>query len=510
MAGIFFSIIAMKKLILTGLTGLAFCLTANAQGTDEPFFHLRKYYTQGNYGTARSQAMGGAFTALGGDLSNTYINPAGLGFYNRSEFSGTFNFIGSKNTATYIDQSTTENRSPLDIGQLGVVFSREGTGSRLKKGNFGVSYSTLASFSNSYSFRGSNNAHSISDSFAELANGSGLTPKEIADDYDKYGNAPDGFSMALMGGLLFYDQGRYLVNEEALPVSQSGKVTESGNLGQLNVSYGANFDDKTYIGAGLGIQTLRFDRSTSFDEKFPSNAQYLRSQYYDNELSINGTGLNLAVGVIQRLNDHLNLGATITTPTLLWLTDSFIQYAGVDPITSDAILYDRDARTALDEFKYRVVSPLKANVGLSAFLPQKIGVVSVEAEYVGFSRMNIKDKNSAAWSDGQNGSIQDEYKDVVNLKAGVELRKGIGRLRGGINLINDPLRYASDFNVKKNAVVGSAGVGIRTANFFADLSYSRYVSTGAYNPYILDDASHNSVLFRQVRSTVGITVGSFF
>lgn len=500
----------MKKLILTALAGITFAVTANAQGTDEPFFHLRKFYTQGNYGTARSQAMGGAFTALGADMSNTYINPAGLGFYNRSEFSGTFNFPGSNSTATYLGQSNTTNRSSLDIGQLGVVFSRDGMGSRVKKSNFGITYSTLANFSHTYSYAGSNDKHTIADSFAELANASGLTPEEIANDYDEYGNAPDGFSMALMGGLLYYDQGRYVVGEEALPVSQAGQVTESGNLGQLNISYGANFDDKTYIGAGLGIQTLRFDRSSRYDETFPSSAQYLRSQYYDNELTITGTGLNLTVGVIQRLNDHLNLGASVTTPTLMWVTDSFIQYGGVDILSPDAVLYDTEARTALDEFKYRIVSPLRANAGISAFLPKKIGVVSLEAEYVGFSRMGIRDKNSEIWSDGQNGIIQDEYKDVVNIKAGVELRKGIGRLRGGFNFINDPLRYAADYNVKKNTTIGSVGVGIRNSNFFADLSYSRYINTGAYNPYVLDDGSHNSVMFKQVRSTVGITVGSFF
>lgn len=182
-------------------------------------------------------------------------------------------------------------------------------------------------------------------------------------------------------------------------------MTESGNLGQLNISYGANFDDKTYFGAGLGIQTLRFDRSTVFDETFPSNSSYLRSQYYDNELSITGTGLNLTLGIIQRLNDHLNLGASITTPTLMWVTDSFVQYAGVNAVTPDAVLYDTEAQTALDEFKYRIVSPLRASAGISAFLPKKIGVVSLEAEYVGFSRMGIKDKNSAIWSDDQSGMI---------------------------------------------------------------------------------------------------------
>ena len=38
------------------------------------------------YGTARSSAMAGAFTSLGGDLASMGINPAGLGMYRSSEF----------------------------------------------------------------------------------------------------------------------------------------------------------------------------------------------------------------------------------------------------------------------------------------------------------------------------------------------------------------------------------------------------------------------------------------
>ena len=39
------------------------------------------------FGTARSMAMAGAFTSLGGDLSAMGINPAGLGMYRSNEIS---------------------------------------------------------------------------------------------------------------------------------------------------------------------------------------------------------------------------------------------------------------------------------------------------------------------------------------------------------------------------------------------------------------------------------------
>ena len=40
-----------------------------------------------NYGTARSMAMGNAFTALGADMVSTALNPAGVGMYVNSDVS---------------------------------------------------------------------------------------------------------------------------------------------------------------------------------------------------------------------------------------------------------------------------------------------------------------------------------------------------------------------------------------------------------------------------------------
>ena len=49
-------------------------------------------------GTARFMAMGGAFTALGGDLSTLTQNPAGIGVYRRSEIGATLDITPSKFT----------------------------------------------------------------------------------------------------------------------------------------------------------------------------------------------------------------------------------------------------------------------------------------------------------------------------------------------------------------------------------------------------------------------------
>jgi hypothetical protein len=70
----------MKKilpLLLIILSGSAFA--------QEPADALRFSWTVPN-GTARNQAIGGAMGSLGGDLSATFVNPAGLAFYRTGDF----------------------------------------------------------------------------------------------------------------------------------------------------------------------------------------------------------------------------------------------------------------------------------------------------------------------------------------------------------------------------------------------------------------------------------------
>jgi hypothetical protein len=57
------------------------------------------WFTQN--GTARSLAIGGAMGALGGDITATFVNPAGIGFYRTSEAVLSPNFSMNKATTSY-------------------------------------------------------------------------------------------------------------------------------------------------------------------------------------------------------------------------------------------------------------------------------------------------------------------------------------------------------------------------------------------------------------------------
>src|SRR5690606_37796505 len=71
----------MKRLYISLLT----CLSTTSLLAQIPEDALRMTWNVPS-GTARQQAIGGAMGALGGDISATFVNPAGLGFYKTSEF----------------------------------------------------------------------------------------------------------------------------------------------------------------------------------------------------------------------------------------------------------------------------------------------------------------------------------------------------------------------------------------------------------------------------------------
>ena len=75
----------MKRTFTIIATALMATAYANGQTAADAFL-----FSENNYeGTARTMAMGNAFTALGGDIGSATFNPAGTAVANYSQFSFT-------------------------------------------------------------------------------------------------------------------------------------------------------------------------------------------------------------------------------------------------------------------------------------------------------------------------------------------------------------------------------------------------------------------------------------
>ena len=106
----------MKKIFIVLFTGLFI----NAQ-SQEIADALR--YAQINTigGTARFQAMSGAFGALGGDFSAINVNPAGSSVFNFTQLGVTLGSYNTKNKSSYFGTKTSENSSTFDVNQAGGI-----------------------------------------------------------------------------------------------------------------------------------------------------------------------------------------------------------------------------------------------------------------------------------------------------------------------------------------------------------------------------------------------------
>ena len=75
----------MKKIITAAACAVLAGTVLQAQNVTDALRYSKNEY----YGTARTMAMGNAFTALGGDIGSIGINPAGSAVNNYSQFAVT-------------------------------------------------------------------------------------------------------------------------------------------------------------------------------------------------------------------------------------------------------------------------------------------------------------------------------------------------------------------------------------------------------------------------------------
>ena len=109
----------MKKYITIIIVGMTFSVLKAQETTPEDAL---RYAVENVTGSARYRGMGGAFGAVGGDLSALNQNPAGSLFFNNNYATVTASISNSKNSSSYNGTRTKDNDSSLDLNQAGVVF----------------------------------------------------------------------------------------------------------------------------------------------------------------------------------------------------------------------------------------------------------------------------------------------------------------------------------------------------------------------------------------------------
>ncbi|MBW8049597.1 MAG: hypothetical protein FVQ77_04515 [Cytophagales bacterium] len=509
---------------LTGLISFLFLISAcpaqNSSSQIDPgafgYYIDALRYSQTRFGgTARIQGMAGAQTALGADMSTLAGNPAGLGAFRHSIFSITpslgfgnteSDFCTSANSCT----TSTDTKSNFNISNIGIVFtnlSDDDSPGTWRAATYGISFTRLNNFHNRFIYEGVNKNNSMTDYFVEITNGIPVT--ELDQEFEQ---------ITSFQGLAYWT---FLTNPDDLvnntyysfitgdTVSQQEIVETTGAQNQWDLAYGANYDDQLFVGASLGIASIRYIEKKEFREDVIADTiENLRYFVLNDYYKTIGTGINLKFGLIYRPSDLVRAGIFIQTPTYYSMTDDYqtdiTAYFDNVSITSG---YASIEQRSLEEgtFSYKLTTPYRLSGGVALFAGKK-GFLSTDVEYVAY---NSADLNGGGLTfQGDNKTIKKLYKPAVNLKVGGELRFEIFRVRAGFALYGDPYNNIDNVNRKRTYITG--GVGMREKDYFLDIAFVTSKYNSAYTPYTLNDGSEPFATVKNSFTSLLFTFGTVF
>ena len=136
-------------------------------------------------GTARSMAMGGAFTSLGADMSSFGYNPAGFGMYQRNEISVSLGLgvVHAKNYNAYSGDDN--NNTHVSINNFGASFKVYESSGKLTAINFAFGYNKTADYNYDMLYASPTTESSLAYAFADIANGGKLTAPVVNEGTDQ-------------------------------------------------------------------------------------------------------------------------------------------------------------------------------------------------------------------------------------------------------------------------------------------------------------------------------------
>lgn len=495
--------------------------------------------------TARMQGVGGAMVSLGADMSVVGVNPAGLGFFNRSvfSFSPSMNFHDSN--SEYFGNSSSTYRNNFNFSNLGIVFnSNKGdyTDEKFKGGSFAISLSKLNDFNNEEVYSGRNPFNSIADYYVDRANAIGVDMDnpiydvdyawrqfliENADSYD-FETGDDGRQYITPQG----DFDGYTSLTGSLGgfyPNQYETIKTSGNQYAFNLAWGGNYNDKVYFGAGLSFESINYTKRSSYGE---NSFQDFNGQSDDllfeigvvERRKVTGSGIGFNGGVIVRPSTFITLGLSYKSPTFYSLKEesefrlftdwntNYTYYSDYDQTSYDLGYIDTDQedddkRPPLFVNEYNLRTPGRLSGGATVFLG-KIGFISGDVEYMDYTSGHVKSNDLAkAEVDSNNESIGNIYSNTLNFRLGSEFRYDLFRIRAGYGLYGNP--YADDSGLTQDRRDITFGLGVRQRDFFIDVAYVNRKIDQDYFPY---SVSENApiVQFSNVVNSVTATVGFNF
>lgn len=452
------------RIIPVILLALAYSPGLHAQNEAD----IRRFSSNYHFGTARHSALGGAMGALGGDLSAVFTNPASIAVFRFSEVGMSAGMELNSIQSTFLDNTSTSSTSRVVVNNAGLVLANETRNPYWKSFNVGISYNRFNTFNDELNLTGLvDYEQSLVRDFVQEANG--FFPDELSPISARLAweafviDNPDSSSNYV---------GEYIEGDR---IRQTLSSSRNGRMGETAITFGGNYNDVFYVGGSLNFQSIRYESLTSTTEAlvFPEGVSALSSYTYNEELLLDGLGVNLRLGFIAKAGDYIRIGCSVTTPTTFSITEEY-SYS-INANWTPALIGNPFFQDGF--FEYRLRTPWRYMASVAGFIGKK-GFISAQYEYANIAAGELREQNGSgqqAFFDQSNAIAAEFFTGSNTLRIGAEYRAAKQLfLRAGFahfnNTIPDLDQFANGANL--NRLQYSGGLGYRKALWSLDASYT--------------------------------------
>lgn len=496
-------------------------------------------------GTARFMSMGGAFGALGGDLTTLSQNPAGIGVYRNNEIGITVDLDAQTALSNSAGGDFRKNQTKFLLNNIGGVLTLRLPGNTVPNLNFGFTYNKTASFNRAYGGRLGAMQTSMTNWMAGVANSESVTVGDLTftDTYNPY-NPMDGKYEAPWIDILAYDS--FLINPIGDPTSPkwegqfgngtSGNaeysINESGGIDSFNIGFGGNIANVLFWGMDFDITSLNYTLSSYYAESMdnayvqgsdgiePVTSDWSLRNYYN----VSGTGFAYKLGLIYRPIQELRLGFAFHTPTFYNITEQYV--GSTDYSYNGEEWRGRDTNDGVPGYnQLRYTSPWHIIVSAAGVIGNSL-IVSADYEWTQTSRMKFRDPAyyyddwnylpSADTYNHVNYDIKQYYKNQNTFRIGAEFRVTPKfSIRAGYSNVSSPVKELAmegeteiytagtrpEYRFDNSINYYTAGLGYRTGGFYADLAYVNKQQSSSWHAFDSDPLSNIQAPSAKVKFT---------
>lgn len=459
-----------------GLLISFFTITAlSAQNLED----VLRYSTDDLNGSARYQALGGAFGALGGDLSAITNNPAGSSVFAFNEAGGTLSVQSFTNDSNFFNENYEADRSSFALDQAGFVLIFINPTNNWDKIAFGFNTQRSNNFNKNLYAQGINDQNGIADYFLPLTQRFNYTAfdlnNSVNNEYSYWGeNEGQDAQLAYMA--LYTDLIRYNEEDDFYFVDdyigngsdQYHLLNSRGGQQVYTINFSGRYMEKLSLGINLNIHSIDYTQhKESSDLYLDSNRDTnLKEVDYVQDLTVFGSGISVQLGALFKASEVVRLGLNYTSPTYYEIEEEYSEGLEV-------LLYNNSYKdiypnivNLVRPYNLRTPAILQASMAL---VFKDAGLLSIDYGKKNYASAKVDDEFSNPYN-SLNTAIDNNLDTASFLRAGAEGRIGDFSLRAGYWFEQSPFTNTA---IHSDRTGYSLGFGIRFGNGSLDFAYTQ-------------------------------------